>query len=307
MSKKQNIQQETEQQRIIFLNAARFAANPLNASIIVNNYFGIEKLRHLTISDIIDKVSTLRKMMGSLNAEPDQIKLEAEHLKKYFNFLSLSDVDHAFNMYMTSSLENLTVPHTVHFTCLFLTQVLSSYNRYRTRLIGELNKLAQQELMRMSSTPEKRISDIKGIITECLNHYKNGWQESFYNQMVFDFIRKTGRLKITNDLIKKSREYAEERYNKDKKPEEKFTEISARRPGEVINKPYAQQFEKSIAIRKYGVDYCLKYFFDKNEMKKVIGDITVNDLKKISDFDKKKKSNDLQKDKKNADSVKDDN
>lgn len=267
------------------MKAATQMPNPDIAVNIIKSCYDV-KLSDVSMSEVIECIGTWRAMTGSIKTDETQVTVEASFLKGNYKMLSLKDVNNAIQLFLNNKLD-IDVPEFVSFSTMHISRVLNSYLRYKSKVVMALDEIAEKPLLELNEADKQsihsRVEGIKSCILDCWEHSKEDFKERFFNQMVYDFLRKTGRLKINKQLIEEAKKYGEKKYLDDRKKiqdkekeKKEFKDMSS-----VLDLTPAKLHEKSQAIRLYGIDYCLKDFFSKKDVKQIISSISEKDIETV--------------------------
>lgn len=226
------------------------------------------------MGSVIDLVSYWRTLVGCIkDVSPVQLRVEAEYLVKSWPEFTMQDMRIAMNLLVTQKLE-MNMPYVINFSSLFMGQVISAYESYKRK---EINKIGEQVtepvLLPNDPTPAEKAEIMKEMITDCYQHVKDGCFETFYFRTVYDFLRKTNRLKITDQVAKDGKEYCEK----------KMKSFAATKATKIINASSVMyrnsdpKKEREDAIRKFKIEYCLVWYFENNKLESILQSITEND------------------------------
>lgn len=264
--------------------------------IIENNDSRLTK--DIDLAKIIGIIGTLRLMVGDTSATESQLEMEANWIKSQYGNWPSMDIYYAFELFVKGDLD-IPIPDYFKFSTLTLGKVFVAFIRFKNRVTGELDRVTEKDMLLLENVQtdeefiKKRLQGIKDCILDCYSHYKEGFKERFYNRTVYDLLRKTSRIKLTDDLVKQSKEYAEKQWqadieeNRRKKTEQKKQDDQegdqTRIPQPVGNdlmKPPALIYDRKQAIRAYAYEYILQVYFKANEAKinKIVSSVTVKDL-----------------------------
>lgn len=256
---------------------AKKTDNPVEVSELINAVYGT-KLREFDVANkshlnkIIDIVSYWRTLMGCIkDVSPEQLQVEARFLISEYPTTTIEDVRHAMNYCIKQKLE-INLPYVINFSTLFMGQVLNAYTNYKREQINKIGEqVTEPPLLPYHPTPAQKAENMQDIIRQCAQHVSDGCKERFFFKMVYDFLRRTNRLVITDDLAKKGKEYCEKRIAR-------FVPITsgtlkALMPGANVD----AKKQKELAIKQYKIDFCLIWFFENNDLEKVIKSITAKD------------------------------
>lgn len=230
------------------------------------------------LDSLLTLVGQMRMRLGfDKNVNPDHVKLEAEYLKAQWGSLSKKDITNAIDFLVSARLDySMAYQHT--FSTLVIGGILASYRKFRATVLGKVEKVAgdREAVMAKPISIQEQVETIKDIIRLCHEHYKNGFQETFFNRTVYDFLRKTKRMIFTDESVKRAKEFAEKEYQKWNLIQQQGT---AGNLSEVLRKA-TSHIDKDSKIRQFGIQYCLKEYFDNNDLEKVIQSISEKDYQK---------------------------
>jgi hypothetical protein len=225
---------------------------------------------------MLELVSYWRLRLGcSKDVSPLELKIEAEYLLESWGHLSVVDIKNAI-MLLTENKLDLTIPYVIHFSTLSMGQVLAAYEKYKAPIIDKVVETADDIKLREVTEPtiEEQIEAKRQIITLCHQHMKEGFVETFFNRMVYDFLRRTKRLVFNDAVIAEAKAYAAKKYTAWVASEEVNLKKMGKQGGVKVGKE-----EKEKMNRQFGVDYCLIWYFENNKLEDVLASITEKDLR----------------------------
>ena len=215
---------------------------------------------------IIDVVSNWRYMVGAMKDIPAiQLRLEAEYLFKTWPNVTVEDIKICIDL-MTQGILDLKLEY-VNFSALFMGRVLNAYFEYKSTVITKVNELMSFQLESPPQrTPEQKVEDMKELIKICHGHFLEGFKETVFNGIVYDFLRLTGRLVITKELAEKAKGFSNASYST-------LRDNTNRSIGELL-KPNDQHKEnKKKVVRQFGINYCLKDYFKKHTLEETLASV----------------------------------
>ncbi len=274
------------------MEVASQMANSKISTRIVDSFYDV-RMQNVDDEKIMDIVGNFRRLVGATSVKneaqvKESITLETVFLKNNYPYLSAVDVHTAMDLFVNGKLD-MAIPDYVNFSPLFIGQVMNSYLRYKNKVIKELEMAAEKPLLLLMENPANKLQGIKDCIIECHAHMKEEFKERFYNNIVYDFLRKTKRLKLDVDQVSDSKKYAEKKYAEarkeligKKKPE--FVSFN-----QALDMNPAKVMDKKNAIRAYAIEYVLIRFFKENNIDQVVASVTGDDIELLNSATKIKK------------------
>jgi hypothetical protein len=241
-------------------------------------------------TDLIDVIAQLRTLVGAArDAAKEQLQVEARFLQNNYADLSVEDVKIAFNLYMSNRLDIETQSYVI-FSPLFIAHVLNSYRVYRSKTIKAVGDKAEPKLMMYEEEIKnnsdegraKKLEGIKECIRECCRHEQEGFRERFFIGMVYDFLKKTKRLRIDDALRKEAKEFAEKKFLLDReanwKMERSKLDNIVHISETIYSNPAALYDNKNDALADYMREFYLTGYFNKIGLNDLLNSITEKDL-----------------------------
>lgn len=265
------------QRKEYHLTLAKKTDNPVEVSELINAVYG-SKLSNFRLENdshvakIIDVVSYWRTLMGCIkDVSPTQLRVEAQFLISEYPDTTVEDVRLAMNYCIKQKLD-INLPYVINFSTLFMGQVLNAYQNYKRQQINKIGEqVTEPPLLEYKPTPAQKAEDMKDIIRQCNEHIKQGCKERFFFKIVYDFLRRTNRLVITDDLARKGKEYCDKRIAT-------FIPTTSGTLKSLLPGANADaKKQKEAAIKQYKIDFCLIWFFENNKLEDVIKSITEKD------------------------------
>jgi hypothetical protein len=267
------------QQRDYHLSLAVKTDNPKEVTKLIDATYG-RKLGTVNMHQkedqdkVIDLVSYWRTLLGAIkDVHPAQLKVEAAYLVENYPTLTFSDINLAMDCLIQQKLD-LRLPFVINFSALFMGQVLDAYRRYKAE---EINKISEQVTPPVPPsqklTPSQKAEEMKSILRLCRDQVVDGCKERFFNGIVYDFLRRTGRLVLNDQVIEDGKKYCAK-----KMMEYQAGTIASL--NDIVNKRKSDQDAKrdrEAQMRQHKIDYCLIYFFSTQEIDKIIEGICSKD------------------------------
>lgn len=210
-------------------------------------------------NEVLELLSRWRVSVGQIKDIPAaQLKMETEFLIQNYPELTTTDVQVMIEL-LTRGLLDLKLDY-VNFSALFMGRVINAYFNYKAGVISLVNEKVDRILPQQEDrTTVQRVEDMKGLISECHKHYKEGFKENFFNGTVYEFLRLTKRIVITKELSEKAHAHATFAYSS--RRDNKNRSIAE------LSKPTDEMVDiKKSAIRQLCIDFHLKHFFDNNKL-----------------------------------------
>lgn len=266
-------QKETYLTAVQVLKGRSEIANDKEASVIIAALFERKIMtydlsKEEDIDAMINLVSSWRLRVGCMkDSTSEQLIVEAKYLINTWGHLSPADISNAIEI-MTQDKLDLKQITVYNFSTLFMGQVLASYMRYRSPVIHSVVNIVEEAkaIAPVEVSMQQRIENMQDMLVFCYNHRMEGFRERFFNRLVYDFLRKSGRMKFNDEIVAQARAHADDKYAKWLK-----TLIDPR-----VGRPTKEEQDKR--LRQYGIDFCLDWFFANNKVMDVYNSITEKDF-----------------------------
>jgi hypothetical protein len=251
--------------------------------------FGGRKLKDLDMGNeqdkgtVISTIGYIRSFVGCIkDVDTPQIHMEADFLHTNYGELTFegpdNDLINALTLLSTGKLD-MKLSYILNFSCLFLGQILDSYLR---RKRTEINKLGAETYGLAEEAPpvslEDRLLSMKDNIRKCHQHFMDGFNERFFNVLVYDFLRKTKRLIFNDALIEEAKQYAQKKYT---------TLASPLRVQTVKSVVDGSKKEKDRMIRQFCIDFSLSKYFESLDLEEMLDGITLEEYDRFVQSEKK--------------------
>ncbi len=218
--------------------------------------------------DCIDLVTQLRIMVGqNKDHSAMQLEIEAKFLKNAFKDYSVSEVYIATELFLSNRLD-IQLPTHVTFSPMFISHLMNAYTRYKLQTMKDIEEKTQGDVLKLQQKDNiKRLEGMRACIKDCIQHSKEDFKERFFNGLVYDFLRKSNKLMLNDDIIKEGKKYAEKKFLSDRqKNHDKVKEKKEfKEPGDVLDMNPAGLYDRKKAESLYAKDYYLIQFFNSIE------------------------------------------
>ncbi len=218
-------------------------------------------------TDCIDLVTQLRIMVGQNKDHSDmQLEIEAKFLKNAFRDYSVSEIYLAAELFLSERLD-IKLPTHVTFSPMFISHLMNAYSRYKMQTMKDIEEKTQGSILKLEQGEKtERLEGLRSCIADCIKHSQEEFRERFFNTLVYDFLRKTKRLKLDDEIIKAGNVYAEKKFLTDRqinidRRNEKRNNDDIHRANEVLESNPAGLYERKQAEAVYAKDYYLIEFF----------------------------------------------
>jgi hypothetical protein len=297
-----NLQMQLEQRKDKFLSAVPKLmdsdSQPIVEKIIAAsftgnaiNYIDIKDRENREVSEeerdkqkkyfglLVDFIGNWRLMVGAMkNVDAKSLQLEVAYLHTTYGHLKFAEVKAAVDLMMQHKLDMKLMEYN-NFSPLFISTVLEKYLSLKRELVSEVIKIADQpkELAAPEPSLEEKTSDMKFFITECKRHFTEGGKQNFINNMVYKFLRRTKRLVFDDQIIESAKLYSKKEYAK----------YLSDKP---LNLNAAMNADtKEAMLKQFSIDFCLKHFFENNDLQVVLDAITTADYQFYKDIEEAKR------------------
>ena len=221
-----------------------------------------------TISSLIDCLAKWRFMTGvSSKSHEDEIATElimiAKFISENYGKLTIQEIELAFNLCLTHKLDIDPKPYN-SFSPLYVSTVLNAYMEYRRPIYNDIYERKERkdlEYLEFSSepNPEQKANDMKEMIMYFYEKHLNQEEIDDVFGMVYGFLKRTNRMKMPKEEIDNALIYG------------------GNKASDFILKTYTRPKEKKPDYenvkKRFARNYCLKKFFEINDVNAVISSI----------------------------------
>lgn len=202
---------------------------------------------------LVDLIGQWRMICGAMKGvDAVQIKMEATHMQMAHGTLTMAEVKMAIQFMVDQKL-GINLPDYINFSCVFISKVLSAYEDVKQELLSKIIPVAEKNALIEPPAPsmQEKVETMRYMIRECSKHAKVGFKQIVFNMTVYSFLKKTGRIVITDEIKAEARKHADKQYA----IYALAVPLNLQRSAVVIKK-------EGQALRKqYGVQYCLLHYF----------------------------------------------
>jgi hypothetical protein len=268
--------EQLKQQRDYHLSLAVKTDNPKEITKLIDATYG-RKLASIELQDeqdfnkVINLVSYWRTLIGAIkDTHPAQLRVESAYLVENYPTLTFQDINLAMDCLIQQKLD-LRLPFVITFSTLFMGQVLDAYRRYKAQEINKIGEQVTPPTIEYKLSPAQKVAEMKDMIRMCHDHVKDGCNERFFNRMVYEFLRKTGKLILNDQVILDGKKYCEEKMKH-------FRHKGGATLREIVNgirkSDQDAKKDRENAIRQHKIDYCLIYFFSTHNLDEVLDSVS---------------------------------
>jgi len=260
-----------------WLNELRQAYEPLCATSeereLIDVVFALPAVKHLPPTDIrkeiIEMLGRWYYMSGATQQISDrELSFMAKFVHENYDTLNLKEMDHAMTMTLTGRLD--VDPNTYGlFSPAYVARILNAYMHYKVETSRDLaikkaNKDLREQIERESKrdeTDEDRLQRLLYFIRECKSNLDKNAAVVDFGHFVYDYLKRRRLMRVTQDEVKQAKLYAMQRIN------------AAKQDG-----LQAYMMSDESEMTRYAREWCLRKFFQENDVEEFCSLLTINDL-----------------------------
>lgn len=182
--------------------------------------------------------------------------------------MTCQEIELAVNLCLEGKLDIEDVKPYGVFSPLYVSTILNAYIDYKTPLISDVvqryERLSPPETQAPKMTPFEQAVFMRELIFNEFQMFKAQGVLNDYLSMVYDFLKKSKRLVITEELKNKAIEQGERMYNE--------YVSNQRMAGNMVDKFWNIQ-DKKAKINKMSREYCVMEYFKNVDIEKLLQSI----------------------------------
>ena len=222
-----------------------------------------------TLIEIIGKWGFYLGISNKMNSE--DILLICRFIKDTFGNLTLAELNLAMSLNMKGKLGK--IDFFGQLSPIYISNLLNAYMEYKKENLRDLygraeTKPPKADVPKMSKEEEHKM--ILDAISYEYEKFKSGKQVDDFFSIIYDFLEKTNRLKITEEIIKNAENHAKNCVERDRNK-------SASTFGDILKRAYVRDEES--ALSGYKKNYILtKLFSEINDINTLLQSIKVDEI-----------------------------
>lgn len=190
--------------------------------------------------------------------DPEELAFVIMYIQQYWSVLTLAEIELAFTLSINRKLDDCDFFG--HFSPNYVAQVLSSYMHYRKMTLADAlrrqEKFNLEEAAKKSKpTPEQERDITRELFKNFHNEViKNGSINDPFN-LAYNFLRANKWMKVSETDIKESMEYANQKYQEDRRKESLLRQVIDNQ--EVEKKRHARNYLVAKYLRNVDINVLL--------------------------------------------------
>jgi hypothetical protein len=235
----------------------------------VLKYFDKEDIKKL-----VELIAKWRLLLGVTSEGSDsELLVITQFVYDNYPNITLSDIEFAMNWTISGKIEVGFVSQK-NISSYYVSRAINAFIVEKKRIIEDIAERkrtyqAQLEPEKIEQTPVQKANTFKSIILNLYDTHKKGKPLIDYNDIVYEWLKKSKNLCLEPEVISKAIRYGKQRVIEERQDNSLYGNI---------NKAFDN--EKELREKKHSRVYMIMYFFDYGE--KSIKDIV--DLIDIKDF-----------------------
>jgi len=227
-----------------------------------------------SLESLIDVLSKWRWMLGinSNNQSEDDLAKElillAQFVSTNYKSINIEELNLAIDLSLTDRLE-CDVRTFNAFSPMYISRVLNAYLQYKRNIIREIAERKQKddlkEIEKKELTPREKMDAMIDLIKYLYDDYKKNDVVNDYFNTLYNYFRRTNRIKPTKDNIDNAIKNAKIETNKH------------------INSYFANALKeekpnKDYLEKRFARNYCVKLYFDEIDLDNLISSISIKEF-----------------------------
>lgn len=219
---------------------------------------------------LVGLIGEWRQRMGAIKGvTAQQMEVEAKYVVDYFSDVTIAEFKWAMDMYTTGEISfefNM-------FSCQFMSNVLQEMMAIKQRQQRILvDKIPLKE---KKATLKEKAESMQYMIEEVKKQIDEKKYQIIMIGDVFNYLRRTEKLSITDEMIVDGKKYAEAKIATGKKSSPKKTEFKTMKA--MMESGFSGDNKESLH-RDFANEYCLMEYFRENDLKKILASVTEKDF-----------------------------
>lgn len=227
------------------------------------------------MNDLIDVVAKWKWMVGVVNnnqSEDDtaqELALLSTFIYNTYNSLKIDEINLAIQLSLSNKLD-CDVNTYNSFSPLYVSRILNAYLEYKRKINSDITerKLIEdnKEMYNVEVTPKYKMESMIELIRYLYDDYKKTGIVNDYFNTLYNYFRRTNRLKPNKDIIDNAINYG-----KGESSKHINSYFADALKGEKPNKEYIE--------KRYSRNYCVQlYFSEIDDIEKLIATININEF-----------------------------
>lgn len=266
----------------------KWAKTPQEASV-VKAFEGRKPFKDYDENDtarLIDVISKWRYYTGSSkNITPDDLAAMAIFIGDKWENMTLEELNLAIDLSLTGELE-VDVNTYGEFSPMYASRIIQAFYAYKLKVMSlvinrrDEDQRRQMSLQTSAPSPEKNMDNMIAIIK---SEYAIFDQHKVVNDpfsLIYNFIRRTNRIALTDGLIQKALEYGEKTAKAELLERAKFSpkikDVAVALSGSTDE---SQMEKKQRMVKKYARNFCVQYYFERNHIDNIVKSIIIEEFR----------------------------
>jgi hypothetical protein len=217
---------------------------------------------------LVEVMARWRVLLG-VTTEPTDTELIVICQFVYDNFknYTLEDIKLAMNWAISGKTEvGFVTQKTI--SSYYVSRALNAYDALKRQLYNKLMEERSNHLRKLEAdtkaefTPEQKAENFKSLILELFDSYQKGGFFIDYGDMVYNWLKKTRIITITNELVNEAVKYGKDQFLEERKKEAEKRILKAIEPS---SRDYRE--------KKLARHYIVLHFFKNTDLQQIIKSI----------------------------------
>lgn len=225
------------------------------------------------LNQLIDTVAKWQFYVGIKNPSSQELLLIVQFIQKQYSQLSCQEISLAVDLGLEGKLDVTDLKPYGVFSPLYVSGILNAYIDYKMPIVREVVERYERINPPNTDTPKMTVEEqakfMRDIILSEYRKFKENGTVNDYLSIIYDFLKKTKRLIITEELKEKAITEGERMYAE---------YISKERAvGNFVDKFWNIQDKKS-KTNKMSREYCLIEYFKNVDIEALVNSIKDNEF-----------------------------
>lgn len=243
--------------------------------VTATTYRKVSQLSKDEMGKLVELLARWRFFVGIKNTTPEELILLSNFIHKEYGQLTLEDIDLAINLSIVGKLD--VDAKCYSFSPQYAAFILNAYLDYKsihlTRVMERKEKAEQMQMASIKPTAEEERATMIEILNIEYQTYKDSGvvQDSF--SIIYNHLKKTGRLKFKKAEIDEAIAYGE------RMASEKAIKLTGNiRDYLTFHNDDKTTDDKERWVKKYARNYCVQKYFDTIDIHELTGSLQLSEF-----------------------------